>query len=246
MTGLRPAYPAAAAAALSAALAAAACLHAARAAAPPAPAVTGPVAAQGAEVPLCKRLPGGDLVLGEMRLHRKERELSFPGAVNQLSGILEVLVATPSGRLHESLLRTTAKPLHLQTMLYLLGLKNGPRLPGPDAEQGDLVDIDIEWTAQGGASVREPIEAWILDQRTGKPAQRRGWVFVGSTVVDGAFQADVAGNLVVTYSVDDTVLDTADSAGDDDTLFVANPAKRDPGLDALVRVIVVPRTGPSK
>ena len=193
--------------------------------------------------PQCKRLANGDLVLGEIRLHRRERELSFPGAVNQLAGTLEVLISTPSGRLHEALLRTTAKPLHLQTMLYLLGLRNGRRLAGPEGRQGDIVDIDIEWKRTTGEVVREPVEAWILDQRTGEKAERYGWVFVGSAVSDGVFLADATGNVAVTYSVSDTVLDVPDRAGEDDTLFVANSSKRDPGLDASVRIIVTPRSG---
>ena len=192
--------------------------------------------------PPCKRLDNGDLILGEIRLHRRERELSFPAAINQLAGALEVLISTPSGRLHEALLRTTAKPLHLQTMLYLLGMRNGRRLGGPDGRQGDIVDIDIEWKRETGEVVREPVEAWILDQRTGKKAERYGWVFVGSAVSDGVFLADATGNVAVTYSVSDTVLDIPDRAGEDDTLFVANTSKREPGLDASVRVIVTPRS----
>lgn len=209
-------------------------------AAPP-PAVGGLAVTDVSDTSTCRRLANGDVVLGEIRLHRRERELSFPGAINQLAGALEVLISTPDGRLHEALLRTAARPLHLQTMLYLLGLRNGRRLTGPEGRQGDIVDIDIEWKRATGEIVREPVESWILDQRTGKQAERCGWVFVGSAVADGVFLADATGNVAVTYSVSDTVLDTPDRGGEDDTLFVANSPKREPGLDALVRIVVIPR-----
>ena len=194
-------------------------------------------------LPGVERLPDGDLILGGIRVHRRERRLSFPAEINQNSGILEVLIATGRGRLHESLLRTEIDPLHLQTLLYLLGLENGRRMAGGVTSQGHLLDIDIEWSPPEGNRVAEPVEAWVTDTRTGVPMRRLGWVFVGSVFRGGVFQATEAGNVAVTYSVDDTVLDVPDPAGDDDTIFICNERKKRPGVGETVRVVLTPRTG---
>lgn len=188
-----------------------------------------------------ERLPNGDVRLGLVTVHRRARTLSFPAVVNQDRDVLEVLIATPDGRLHESLLRTEAEPLHVQTCLILLGLHNGPRLPDAEGRQGDIVDLDIEWRNAAGEPIREPVEEWVLDQRSGKPMKRAGWVFVGSSVVDGLFLANAEGNLVLTYSVGDTILDIPTPAGEDDTNFIANENKKHPGVGGTVRVIVTPR-----
>lgn len=188
-----------------------------------------------------ERLPGGDVRVGDITLHRKSKELSFPARINQERGLLEVLIATPVGRLHESLIRTKASPFHLQTLLYLLGLKNGTRLPTEEGEQGDLVNIDLEWTRENDTTVREPVERWVLDSRTGKPMKRIGWVFVGSSISEGVFLASATGNIALLYSIGDSILDIPDPAGSDDTIFDANPEKRKPGKDAKVRVIISPR-----
>jgi len=194
------------------------------------------------ESAVIQRLPNGDLRLGEITVHRQQRQLSFPAAINMNSGLLEVLIATPLGRLHESLLVTDASPLHLQTLLYLIGLQNGPRFPDANGKQGAIVDIDLEWQVHSGEKVVEPIESWIIDNRTDMPMTRYGWVFTGSSVDNGVVLAETNGNLAVLYTTSDTILDIPDKSGDLDTYFHGNENKTHPGLKAAVRVIITPRT----
>ena len=191
--------------------------------------------------PAFKRFANGDILLGEVRLHRKEHVLSFPARINMLSGALEVLIATPAGRLHESLLSSPARPLHLQTMLYLLGLANGSRLPDKKGRRGALVDLDVEWKDAEGEIHRDPIENFVLDRRTGRTMRRLGWVFTGSALENGRFLADLEGNLVLLFSSGETVLDCADPDSTDDTLFSGNARRKAPPVGAAVRVFVIPR-----
>jgi len=188
-----------------------------------------------------RRLQNGDVQLGKITLHRKQGCLSFDAKVNQTAGPVEVLISTPQGRLHEALLRTEASPLHLQVMLFLLGSRNGPRRPDAEGRQGDIVDIDLQWR-DGDKERREPVESWLKDTReNADKIPRQGWVFVGSPILDGMFMAETGGNVAVTYTVADTILDLPDEHGTDDTLFEANEKKDGPPLGAPVKVIVTPR-----
>lgn len=180
------------------------------------------------------------LRLGRISVDRPTGTLHFPGTVNMASGPLEVIVATPRGRLHEALLVADVSPLQLQAMLYALQLSNGPRLPDAVGRQGDLVDLDVSYADAAGNTVRVPIETWIHDTRTGKPMERRGWVFLGSTMRDGAFLAEVEGNICINYSVGATVLDTPDPESAADTLHEVNSAVV-PAAGTEVRIIVIPR-----
>ena len=193
------------------------------------------------KIPQFGRLPNGDIRLGHVTVHRERREISFPAKVNLASGNLDLAISTDVGRLYESLLRTDVQPLHLQTLMYLLRLKNGPRFKREDGKQGDLLDIELEYADGEGNTVREPIEQWMCDERTGKPMTRYGWVFVGSDIRDGSFLAEVEGNVVVTYSCGATVLDIPDEGGNKAWTFYVNPEKSEPGKDADVRVILIPR-----
>ena len=68
-------------------------------------------------------------------------------------------------------------------------------------------------------------------------ARRRGREFALGLL----FQADVGGNLVITYSPADSILELPDRSGDDGQRYVLNEAKKEPGPNASVRVILTPR-----
>ncbi len=202
--------------------------------------------AEGKPTPAFEKMPDGNIKFGEFLLMPQAREIQFPARINMDRGPLEVLIATEIGRLHESVLRTEASPFQLQTLLYLLGLNNGPRLPNQAGQQGDLVDIFLEWrTPDDDTVARAPVEEWVIDTRNGQTMARRGWVFVGSSVQDGVFIAETTGNLVLLFSIGDTILDTVDPDSDDDTLYIMND-KKQPGKDTAVTVIITPRKAEKK
>lgn len=190
-----------------------------------------------------ERLPNGDVRLGAITLHRERRQISFAASVAMAAGPAEVLIATPEGRLHESLLKADARPLHLQVLLYLLDQNNGLRVPVREraTRQGDLLDIDLEWTTADGKTVTAPVEHFIRDNRTGKPMARQGWVFVGTVVREGVPLADLEGNLVLLWSQGNTVLDCPDPQADDDTLFSVNDERKELPAGQAVRVLITPR-----
>ncbi len=176
-----------------------------------------------------KKMPDGTLLVAGITIRPEAKELAFPAEFNLEAGALEVIIAHPHGRVHEALLVTKITALQIQAMLYALGAKNGARLPDQVTPQGTLVDIFIEWKDEKGALQRKPIENWILDRRTEKPAVPQGWAFVGSVVKEGRFLADAEGNVVLNYSVGSTVLDIPDKESlEDDTLHTVNTAIKQP------------------
>ncbi len=195
-------------------------------------------------IPGATALPDGNLLVGDITVRRAAGELAFPAKIVLEAGPLEVIVAHPHGRLHETLLVTEVKALQIQTMLYLLGAENGRRLPEPGEKQGALVDIDVEWTDGNGEKQRQPIENWIQDRRTEKTMRRIGWAFVGSVIQEGKFLADVEGNVVVNYSVGSTVLDVPDpDSRSDDTLHSVHTdhVRAAGGAGQAVTVVFKPR-----
>ena len=207
----------------------------------PPPRPTVPPGATPTPRPAVVKLPNGDVRIGLVTVHPATREVSFPAKCNLRQGILEVLIATPEGRLHESLLRSAARPFQLQTALILLGLRNGARLSGGAVPQGDIVDLDLEWRQPDGTLTRTPVERWIHDTKTNQPSARFGWVFTGVTFSNGVANAEIEGNLVINYAVGDTVLDLADVAAGDDTRFVVNTDQAGLNAGDPVRVILKPR-----
>lgn len=200
-----------------------------------------------------ERLPNGDIRIGKVTLHRKERQISFPAKVvmvpstaaqSERGGIIEVLVAGANGRLYEAVFGTDALPSHVQIMLILLGANNGGRIHHQQRPQGDLVDIDVEWKRADGTIAVEPIENFLQDTRTQKTMARIGWVFTGTNVQDGKACADTEGNVVLSWSCGNTILDSPEWQAAQKNLFIVNPGHAAPPLDTPVRIILTPRTKP--
>jgi hypothetical protein len=188
-----------------------------------------------------QKLKNGNVVLGKITLNQQKKEISFPAFLNSPKlGALEVLLVNPSpvGRQHEGLVITEASAFQLETMLYLLGAKNDIQRD-VKGKKGSLIDIDIEWRDNNGEFHRDPVENWILDNRTGKMMKRQGFYFVGSSFYEGIYQAEGSGNLCLLYSnTDATVLDSADKASGDDIIFETNPERVQPGAYRDIRVIL--------
>ena len=165
-------------------------------------------------------LPDQNIKLDNITIHRRERELSFPGWVNMTSGDLEVLISMPHGRVHESLLSSKADPMKLQIALLLLGAENGSRKGGETIKQGTLFNIDVQ--PEGGKRI--PVENWLLNKKTSTGMERLGWVFIGSSFTHNMYcLAKEEGNIVNIWSFGNTILDNPASTGDDDDFIVVNP-----------------------
>ncbi len=165
-------------------------------------------------------LPDQNVKIGVITIHRRELEVSFPGRINMTAGDLEVLIAMPHGRVHESLLVSDADPLGLQLALLLIGAENGSRCGGGKISRGTILNIDVQ-PENGG---RMPVEAWISNKRTAGGIDRFGWVFVGSSFThDMRCLAKEEGNLVNIWSFGNTILDNPSSTGDEDDFIVVNP-----------------------
>ena len=165
-------------------------------------------------------LPDQNIKIGDIIIHRRELEISFPGILNMAEGDLEVLIAMPHGRVHESLLVSDVDPLKLQLALILVGAENGSRDGGEKNSQGTILNIDV----QPKDGKRVPVEDWLFNKKTSKGMDRFGWVFIGSSFThDMRCLAKEEGNIVNVWSFGNTILDNPSPTGDDDDFIVVNP-----------------------
>jgi hypothetical protein len=164
-------------------------------------------------------LPDQNIKIGDMTIHRKEMEISFPGNVNMTAGELEVLIAMPHGRVHESLLVSEVDPLKLQIALLLIGAENGSRDGGEKITQGTILNIDVK----PDDGKRVSVEDWLFNKRTSKCMDRIGWVFIGSSFThDMRCLAKAEGNIVNIWSFGNTILDNPASTGNEDDFIAVN------------------------
>ena len=193
--------------------------------------------------------------IGLVRLDSAAREIRFPAKVNMRDGLLEVVVCTEQGKLHESVLVSPISPMHLHTALLLLGLEPG-RNPGwyvsadPalreenwDGPSGALVDVHVRWeTPEGVREVRA--EELLQDQRTGRAMSKTSWVFIGSNVDgQGVYAAENLGSIVTNYHDRTAVLDNPLDIGRvDDFSFARTELIPAMGTPVEIRIVPVKRS----
>lgn len=147
-----------------------------------------------------RRDRAGNILLGSALIRKSDRTISFPGRINIREGVIEVLVSTSRGRMHESLIVTDLDPFQLQMALILAGYGNG------DRKTGASFHIEVVW----GKSVRTPVDEWLYDNTAKQPKTRGRYFFAGSSFKNGQCLASLEGNLININSMDRNTILNAD------------------------------------
>jgi hypothetical protein len=187
------------------------------------------------------RRVGEDIyVLGKVTLDKGKRTVSFPATVNMTEGPVEYALVHSSGKVHESVLKTEADPLHVQLAWLLVtpGATNDPaaQMKIPRDLRGPKVHIGVEWTA-GNKPFQMPLENLITNTITRAPMSRGPWIYSGSRIVEGTYLAHRDGSIVAIISDPDAMINNPRPGRDDDEIWRPNGAVV-PGVGTPVNVTV--------
>ena len=160
--------------------------------------------------------------LGQIDFDQKTRQISFPVTVNMTESTeypLEFILVHEKGKIHESLLRTTINPVHLNVALKLLRYQESqelfqlldkdfrptgkyPEVP-EETKAAARVDLFLQWKDPGGAEKKLPLNGLVLHKPTARSladlAPALPWVYNGSYVHEGVFKARVNGNIIAIF-----------------------------------------------
>jgi hypothetical protein len=113
-----------------------------------------------------------------------EKRLEFDAfVVLDKSTLIEVLLAGPRGKLHESLLRTYVNAYDVWQGLALLGLKQSysARFKGDLVPlEGDRVIVELRYKDKDGKEVTKRTEDFVYHLGIGDHMPYEGWVYIGS------------------------------------------------------------------
>jgi len=190
-----------------------------------------------------KEVRPGVFELGQVRFDKDKRTVSFPASVNQREGNLEYVIVTTTGKTHESLLRTTVEPYHLQVALLLLGARDAGTnaLPEDPAQSlpGDRVEIELSWT-DGGKVQRFRAEDFVHDRKAGRATSRGAWIYTGSRLREDGFAAQLDGSIVSLITDADALINNPRRGREDDDNWLVRtnglPALHTP-LEVTVRLV---------
>lgn len=198
---------------------------------------------------LAQRLNDSIYLIKEIRINLNTETLEIPCKINMDSGLLEVILCTPKGKVHESLLVSRSSPVEFQTALLLLGLDPVNEVPDkkeliPDdspylniTTPGDSVKLFISWENSQGKFLK-PVEDFIKTTGTEKGISDVSWLFLGaSTHYTGHVLVDPETTIIATYHDPLALMELNNSTRYDDTLYYVNE-KETPPVGTQVNLII--------
>ncbi len=159
-------------------------------------------------------------MLGDISIDAGTREISFPAEVNMDEGIIELILTTDYGKLHESIFKTSIKPSHLQVALLLMGYSINVT-DNPESDNS-LLDIFVEWSDTEGKYHFERIERFAYNVIVDNEMEYTSWNFIGSDFYDNRFIADTEGSLISTYSSINAIIENPLDTNDNDEYYTVN------------------------
>ena len=207
-----------------------------------------------APAPAMREVSPGVYEIGSIHLDKNTNSLSFPCKVQMSDGMIEYLICTPRGSTHESLLVTEVQPTDIHFAMLLLGAKGAGLLapaPGdapPDqinAEylrraprlKGDSITLTAKWKDAAGKEQSAPVENWVLNTKTNKPAPRGPWIYTGSMFAEEKFLAQLEGTVASVISNPAALINNPRKGSDDDQVWAVN-AKAVPPVETPLEVII--------
>jgi hypothetical protein len=150
------------------------------------PSVASPQSTPPAKPDVLKEIQPGIFMLGDVKLDKQHRTVSFPARLNLSQGPMEYFLVTSWGKTHESILQTETEPFRIHTAMLLLGAKGagtnalsgqyrgGQPIVHPSKTQipGDKISLEIKWSVKG-REIRKRAEELIFNRAT-KSAPRKG------------------------------------------------------------------------
>jgi hypothetical protein len=152
-----------------------------------------------------------ELQFGEVRVDPSTRSISFPAQVNQRAGAIEYWLVHETGKVHESIFKTSVSPQQIHTAALLFSEKgtNG-------ASKLKIRMIEVSWN-ENETPKRFNAAELIFDKKNRRPLGDTKWAYRGSRLIDGVFIAQRDGSIVAIMEDRDALIDqdTPDAANDE-------------------------------
>ena len=188
--------------------------------------------------PTIRQISPGVFEVGKVRLDKATRSVTFPAVVNMTEAIVEYLVVTGDGKVHESLLRTDTFPKDIHVAMLLLDVKGaGTNMVPADPLKripGDPVSIEVSWKEKGKTK-RVPAEKLIFNTQTKTNLSSGPWIYNGSHVENGILLADPEGSIVSLITDPFALVNNPRPGRDNDDLCEVD-SKAVPALDTPAEV----------
>ncbi len=168
-----------------------------------------------------KEISPGIFQIGSVRLNKEQKTIQFPARVNMTNGLIEYLVVTGTGKLHESLLKTETEPSQIHVAMLLLGAHVVETNLRSTNISGENIKVEVSWK-NGTDEKRVRAEELIFNSQTKSPMSKSAWIYNGSKIIDGTFIAQRDGSIVSIIGDPLALANSSQPSRDNDEIWSVN------------------------
>jgi hypothetical protein len=199
-----------------------------------------------------QKIEGDRFKCGVIEFNQKTREIRVPGKVNMREGPLEYVLVHESGKVHESLLSTAARPVELNIVMLLLNWKKSEAffdfseperggVPVKNAKNPPVshVEVHLEWKDKDGKDQTCRAENWMHQIEKKAKLTVEPWIYTGSIIMpDGRFLAEETGSILALYVDPGSLINNPRDGNEYDDVWIADPEV--PAKETAVTIIFKP------
>jgi hypothetical protein len=195
------------------------------------------VIAESAKSPAVKQISPTEFQLGKIVIDSDERTISFPAFVEQNEVLLEYLLVSTHGKVHESIFLTEIQALELNIAMKLLGYQASRELipvldenyeptgayykASEDQKKYSQLSISVSWKKGDKLETYAPHE-FITVESTQANMPKSPWIYSGSELIEGKFQASATGDIIAIFTDRLALINYSGEGREDDTIWLPN------------------------
>ncbi|MGE9267800.1 MAG: YdjY domain-containing protein [Verrucomicrobiales bacterium] len=210
------------------------------------------------KAPPIQQLNEHEFQVGKVRIDKRSRAISFPGAINMNKGLLEYGIVHLNGKIHEALVVTDISPFNLNIAFKLLRYPASDELfeivdekfnptgkfpePAPEVRQGARIDIALTWQADGREN-RRLMNELVYHTTLERPMPPGPWLYTGSYMLENRYKAEVSGDISAIFLAQPAMINYPGEDRVNDDVWIVNE-KHCPPVDTPVTVTITPHQSP--
>lgn len=164
-----------------------------------------------------KQLGPGRFQLGGVEINQHTRSLTLPVQINQSTGLVEYLLVHETGKIHESVLRTSVKPLEVHLAFLLLGGQS----TGPSSPSGTNIPVWLSLVAREGSTNDScPAEELILNLQNKFPMTAGPWEYSSMPLTGGKFRPQKEGSIISIIKDPDALVNNPRPGNENDEIWL--------------------------
>ena len=199
--------------------------------------------------PEIKKIGESCYKLGKITFDSSKGEVSFPAALEQNEVLIEYLLTSPKGKIHETLFITDISSYNLNVAMKLLGYKESKELlkilnknytptrnyhtATEQQKKNSRFTITASWNADG-KDVSHDVTHLLKNSNTQGPMPDSPWIYSGSYMNKGNYQPDLSGDIIAVFTDRSSIASYSGEGRNDDSLWLPNQSLLPPLGTAVI------------